>query len=396
MVRDANQSLPPISARKDTLMKFTMKTPQQLWPKLFGYRRCTVTGNLWGMNRGGGRFYAANRSELSVGEKLNRLKAKGILVVEAHDTDILPLVGHSSYPDIPEAEKMALLKHAVAKFKDELAARGMRCGMFTMNLFNADPLFNKGNFSSECLDARALAIARTKVGLSIAQGLGCLYVYWNGTDGIDGRFGADHAFRGEIFYTSIVSILQWHHDTHGPEAVPFAAEAKPEEPKFKMYNGTVGALLAVVWRLRAEHADFAHLFGLNIEIAHSVMGKTDPAMDFGAALAANALFHVHINGQGGDPAYDRDVAPDPFELFDCMYQLHLSNYCGLLGIDVQPLPTDRDDQACSTITRTARRIKWAVGKAETANHELLAQLRSNHDQAGIEDYIDSHLLGIAV
>lgn len=372
-----------------------IKSPQERWPNLFDHNMDAITGNLWGMNPGGGRFYAPGRRWISTLEKLDLLKAAGILWVEAHDTDILDLVGcKAGYPpDATEKEKMELLDKAVTKFITELDARSMKCGMFTMNMFNSDPMFNFGNFSSENVRTRKLAVWRTKMGLSIAQKLRCVYVAWNGTDGVDGIFGANHSLRTQICFESIVEVLKWHHEQYGFAAVPFAFEPKCEEPKYKMYNGFAAHVVAIQQRLLVEHPEFAHLFGGNLEIAHSVMGKADPAMDWGFLLAHNALLHTHCNGQG-DVAYDRDIAPSPFELFDCMYQLERGGYKGLLGIDVQPLPTDRDDQAAATIDRTARLIRWAVQKARTVDHDRVASLRANHDQAGLESYVLQHLLGI--
>lgn len=346
------------------------------------------------MNPGGGRFYAPNRAFMGTGQKLNALKRIGITWIEAHDTDILDLCGHAAgYPgDATEEERMQLLDEAVQQFQEELTARDMKTGMFTMNMFNSDRRFNTGNFSSES-EGRELAIARTKKGLSIAQRLQCVYVAWNGTDGVDGIFGANHAQRTTQGYESIQQVLQWHRTEHGEAAVPFAFEPKPEEPKYKMYNGSAAHVIALQQRLRAEHPELAALFGGNLEIAHSVMAKADPAMDWGQLLAHNALLHTHINGQG-DIAYDRDIAPQPCELFDCMYQLLVCEYRGLLGIDVQPLPTDRDDQACETINQTAKWIRWAVTKAQTADRERIAGLRKSHDQSGLNAYLMQHLFGI--
>ena len=132
------------------------------------------------------------------------------------------------------------------------------------------------------------------------------------------------------------------------------------------------------------------VMGLNIEVAHSLMGKTDPAMDYGEAMEAGKLFHTHENAQG-EPAYDRDLAAGDdslVSLIDRMWQLKVGNYKGLLGGDVQPLPQDRDDQMAATVQRTKRRVTWAVEQAQKLDDAKMEKLHASHDQAGVLDYLD--------
>jgi xylose isomerase len=175
-----------------------------------------------------------------------------------------------------------------------------------------------------------------------------------------------------------------------------AIEPKVEEPKFKMYMGTAASSLATILRIATERPDLARYLGLNIEVAHSLMGKTDPAMDYGEAIEAGKLFHVHENGQG-EPAFDRDLAAGDeslYALLDRIWQLKRAGYRGLLGADVQPLPQDRDDQAAATVERTVRRLRWAVTQARRLDDDILADLHARHDQAGVLAYVDDVIFGI--
>jgi xylose isomerase len=243
-----------------------------------------------------------------------------------------------------------------------------------------------------------MAIDRTIAGIGIAvERLAAhCYVYWVGTNGTDGLFSAYHPVRLRRTREAMVQIMERALAAHGDDMLPFAIEPKPEEPKFKMYLGTAASALATVLRIEVEHPDLAKYLGLNIEVAHSLMGKTDPAIDFGEALEAGKLFHVHENGQG-EPAYDRDLASGDeslYSLVDRMWQLERAGYKGLLGADVQPLPADRDDQAAATIERTARRVRWAVEQARKLDDETMAELQAKHDQAGVLDYVDQVAFGI--
>ena len=163
-----------------------------------------------------------------------------------------------------------------------------------------------------------------------------------------------------------------------------------------MYYGTAASALACVLRITLERPDLGKFMGLNIEVAHSLMGKTDPAMDYGEALETGKLFHIHENAQG-EPAFDRDLAAGDdsmISLIDRMWQLKVAGYKGLLGADVQPLPQDRDDQMAATIIRTRRRIVWAVEQARKLDDATMEKLHACHDQAGVLDYLDATIFSM--
>ena len=164
-----------------------------------------------------------------------------------------------------------------------------------------------------------------------------------------------------------------------------------------MYYGTTGDVLACIFQIALEHPELARVLGLNIEPAHEIMAKLDPAICYGMALECGKLFHIHENGQG-EPAFDRDLAAgdDGLDgLLDRMWQLKVAGYKGLLGMDVQPLPGDTDEQAVATISRSVRRMKWAVTKVRLLDDGVMADCHSRHDQAGVLTYIDNMVFGIS-
>ena len=177
----------------------------------------------------------ANRNRITVQAKLDRMKAVGVTHIEAHDTDILELVLGSAeclkhggtYPRAAsEVEKMQMLRESAKVFRAELQRRGLRCGMFTMNLFSSEQDWNYGNYGSEKDAVRQLAIDRTKVGIEVAVDIlnAHVYVYWVGTNGTDGRFSAFHPRRIQKTRSAIVAILSWAHSTYGKRLLPFAFE----------------------------------------------------------------------------------------------------------------------------------------------------------------------------
>lgn len=373
--------------------------PEDIWPDRYCHNLDEFSFGVWNMNSGGGRFFKANRSWISTPAKLDLLAAAGVGFIEAHDSDILDLVlGEKAasivgYPDdMSEPQKMDLLMKAAGKFGDELAKRDLKCGAFTMNLFNSEKEWNYGNYGSEMDEVRQLAVKRTLVGIDIAVEVlnAQVYIYWVGTNGTDGLLSAFHPKRIRRTREALVEIMDKSLEKHGNKMCPFSFEPKPEEPKFKMYYGTAASALACVFRITLERPDLGKFMGLNIEVAHSLMGKTDPAMDYGEALEAGKLFHTHENAQG-EPAYDRDLAAGDdslVSLIDRMWQLKVGDYKGLLGGDVQPLPQDRDDQMAATVVRSKRRVAWAVAQARKLDDTIIEKLHARHDQAGVLDYLD--------
>ena len=373
--------------------------PEDIWPDKYCHNLDAFSFGVWNMNPGGGRFFKANRNWISTAAKLDLLVEAGVGYIEAHDSDILDLVlGEKAadivgYPDdMNESQKMDLLRKAAEKFKNELEKRDLKCGAFTMNLFNSEKEWNYGNYGSEMDNVRDMAIQRTLAGIDIAVDVlnAQVYIYWVGTNGTDGLLSAFHPKRIRRTRDALIKIMDKSVEKHGDKMCPFCFEPKPEEPKFKMYYGTAASALACVLRIALERPELGRLMGLNIEVAHSLMGKTDPAMDYGEALEAGKLFHIHENAQG-EPAYDRDLAAGDdslVSLIDRMWQLKVGDYKGLLGGDVQPLPQDRDDQMAATIERTMRRVKWAVKQARKLDDATIEKLHANHDQAGVLDYLD--------
>jgi xylose isomerase len=359
------------------------------------------------MNPGGGRFYAETRDPIGTLAKLDRMKAAGIVWVEGHDSDVLDLVlgleeAKKGYPTkMTEQEKMELCLKAAEEFKKALDERQMAAAMWTMNLFNSDKLFVFGNIGSEVDDARDLAIARTEFGMEIAQDiLGCIYVLWNGTLGVDGRQGGNHCKRNGLIRDALRRILRGRLHKKGDAAHPLAAEAKPEEPKRKMYLPVTQSVLALSWRLAFEEPDLAGLLGVNPEVGHEEMAKLDPAMTYGEALDHGLLYHTHLNDQGGDPAFDRDRPAGSEclrQLVDIVWQLKVGGYRGKLGIDAQPCPTDTNEQHCATIATSAARIRWAVDKAKNAiDDATLAEIHARHNQHEVDRYIDEVVFGISM
>jgi L-rhamnose isomerase len=372
--------------------------PEDIWPERYRFNLDTVTAPLWGIGPGGGRFFKGIRKFLTVAKKLDLLKEAGILFVEAHDTDILELAGDDfadGYPEgLSEEAKMKGLRKAVQEFRCLLAERGMRCGMFTMNLFSAEKEFNYGNYGSENEATRRLAIERTLIGIDMAMELKAnVYVYWVGTNGSDGLFSAVHSRRMARTANALIEIAERAHAKYGDSLLPLAIEPKPEEPKFKMYLGSTGSALALINYIRAVRSDLAKFFGVNLELAHIVMGKECPAMSYAEAGMYGLNYHTHFNDQEG-VAFDQDLPAGSVNfprLVDVMYQLHRTEYKGLLGIDVQPLPPDSDEQAIASILQSRGAMLRAVKIARSLDPEIMDRFHAAHDQAGINEHVQRML-----
>ena len=78
------------------------------------------------------------------------------------------------------------------RIRENLARTGLKAASIAIDTF-ADPVFQKGSFSSPDPKVRALAIERGKNAIDFAASIGCSVVTtWPGQDGYDYLFAADY------------------------------------------------------------------------------------------------------------------------------------------------------------------------------------------------------------
>ena len=331
----------------------------------------------WNVNGGGSRFTAGTRAAISLEKKLPILKAAGATHLEFHDTE-LPADQAKSFRKLMDRE-------------------GLKTGMVTANLFRR-PEFINGAYDSPDPKVRKMAIDLSKnyLAAGISDLAAEVYVYWVGTAGFDHEFAKDHVTHIKYIVDALNEIVGWGVEQFGEKKmIPVLFEPKPNEPRNYMYGGTVGDALAIISMMDPKLARFV---GINPEKAHSTMAGLSYSLDLSMALAAGKLGHIHLNDQSR-PAFDQDYAfgdVDAIGCFAAVWTLKKHNYRGLIGLDVQPFGTDREDQYAASVSRSIRNFKRFVACCDRIDEKQLARLQAANDQAAIADLVAEALTGIGV
>jgi len=330
----------------------------------------------WNIGPGGGRFTPAMRGELDLAAKAKLIRAAGGTHMEFHDTEAPP-------------EQAANIARIVRE-------EGLSIAMCTANLFRREE-FVGGNFGHPNAHVRDAAIAYTEKYISTGiEIFGCsTYVYWNGSNGIDVPLGCGYQ---EAYLTTagcLEEIVKWMVTTYGHErALAIAIEPKPNEPRGWGIPANVGEALSIISLMDPRFQPFV---GVNPETCHSQIGGLRYAMELGLASAAGKLFHVHLNGGSGNPKFDEDRAFGDVDFtvaVETVATLNEIGYTGMVGLDVQPLPTDNNSQQAASVARSIRNFKRAQECVKRINWVELNAYRAQHNQAAIADLFASAICGI--
>lgn len=329
----------------------------------------------WNVGPGGGRFIPVMRKELPLAKKAAAIKAAGATHMEFHDTEAMP----------KDAQQIAKIVHEA----------GLGIHMATANLFKRKEFVN-GNFGCRDPKTRRRAIKYTKdyIATAIEVYRAEVYVYWNGSSGSDVPLGTDYMGAYQRTAECLTEIATWMYKTYGNErAIPICIEPKPNEPRGFNFLADVGEALAVIAMMPKE---IQYLVGLNVETCHSQMAGKRFAVELGLAAAAGKLYYIHLNGGSQGPRFDEDRAfgdLDPSIALETVLTLREIGYSSVVGVDVQPLPTDRNDQQAESIARSIRNFQRAMTAAKRIKMTELNALRDAGDQAGIAELFSKAVFG---
>ncbi len=134
--------------------------------------------------------------------------------------------------------------------------------------------------------------------------------------------------------------------------------------------------------------DIQDFVGVNPEVGHACMAGVNYPAELGLAAALGSLFHVLLNGAPEYPMLDVDGAFGDFNMelaLETVYTLKEIGWGGVVGIDVQPLFTDREDQQAVTVERSIRNLRRCLVASEQIDKPVLDALRTQGDMAGIAE-----------
>lgn len=269
-------------------------------------------------------FGDATRPPLDPVETVHRLAGLGAYGVTFHDDDLIPF----------GADEQAR-RHHIARFREALAATGMKVPMATTNLFT-HPVFKDGAFTSNDRAVRRFALRKVMRNLDLAVELGAeTYVCWGGREGTE--YDCSKDVRVALDRLREAFNLLGDYCKQRGYRIRFAIEPKPNEPRGDILLPTIGHALAFIDTL--EHKE---MVGLNPEVGHEQMAGLNFVHGIAQALWHGKLFHIDLNGQRGIK-YDQDLVFGHGDLVSAFFLVDLLESAGYEGprhFDYKPSRTE--------------------------------------------------------
>jgi xylose isomerase len=317
------------------------------------------------------------RDELELARKAALYQAAGVTHFEFHSTEA------------PAAQAKQILKIVT-----EAGLKGVH--MVTSNLFKLPPFVN-GNYGNPIAGSRREAIEATKVYIRAGiEGFGAnIYVYWTGSNGMIIVLGASYQDVFRWTADSINEICEWQVREFGWEkALPFVVEAKPNEPPSWAIPGDVGEVQSVISLMDPA---YQAMVGHNIEVCHPQLIGKRAAIEMGQAAATGKLWYCHLNGGSGQKFdEDRGFGDNDISIAaEVVLTLQEAGYRNVVGLDVQPLPTDTNRQQVASIERSIRNLRRAIIIASRVDKAQLKALRAVGNNAEIAELWAAAVSGIA-
>ncbi|MBZ0150087.1 MAG: xylose isomerase [Planctomycetes bacterium] len=290
-------------------------------------------------------FGDATRAALDPVEIVHRLAGLGAYGVTFHDDDLIPF----------GSDEAARNRH-ITRFREALAATGMKVPMATTNLFT-HPVFKDGAFTSNDRSVRRFALRKVMRNLDLAAELGAeTYVFWGGREGSEYDVAKDVRVALDRFREAMNTLTSYCKQRG--YRLRFAIEPKPNEPRGDILLPTIGHALAFIQTL-----DHQEMVGLNPEVGHEQMAGLNFVHGIAQALWHQKLFHIDLNGQRGIK-YDQDLVFGHGDLLSAFFLVDLlesAGYDGPRHFDYKPSRTEDLDGV------------WASAAANMRTYRLLRE-----------------------
>jgi xylose isomerase len=331
----------------------------------------------WNIHPGADPFGPPVRPPVSFDDVLTTAIDLGFAAIQLHDDDAVPAL---------EDLGPAAIAREARELRKRLEDRGLVAEFVAPRLWEQAHGID-GGYTSNCPQARAWAIERSKRAVDVAVALGCdLIVMWPAREGTNVRESKNPIEASRQMLAAIDAILA------AAPTIQIAIEPKPNEPVDHAFVPTIGHALA----LGARSADPARV-GVLIETAHAILAGLDPADEMGFALAAGKLWSVHLNDQNG-LKYDQDKVFGAANLrgaFDQVRILESAGYAAtgrFVGFDVKAQRTQRAGSATAHLATSKRIFEMLVAKVRSFPERAAAECIANRDYESLERLVLEHLL----
>lgn len=213
-----------------------------------------------------------------------------------------------------------------ARIKENLKRTGLKAASVAVDTF-ANPIYQKGSFSSVNPGVRAQAIADAKDAIDFAAEIDCrILTTWPGQDGFDYIFSADYIKERQLFSDAIAELCAYRKD------MTITMEYKIKEPRTHSYISTVGTTLLMCEAIGAEN------LGIALDYGHALLGYESPAESVALCkMYGDRLKHIHINDNYR--LWDDDLivgSVHTLEFLEFFYWLRTTGYEGYMTIDQFP------------------------------------------------------------
>jgi xylose isomerase len=218
-----------------------------------------------------------------------------------------------------------------------------------------------------------------------------MMVFWNGREGFDFVLAKNGRDSFKRLVEGFNAVGQYSREKYG-DAIRFAIEPKPNEPRANMYLANVGEVLYLISRLEP---DIQPLFGANPETAHSRIAGLDYLWDVELCLEAGKLFHIHLNAQDGQ-RYDQDLPfgyTEPLKDMALLVVLQDAQYAGPVCFDVKAPRTDDPKDIADIISVSSKNLLWLWDRALAVDRAKIAQFRDEKRATALSGYLAQCLYG---
>jgi xylose isomerase len=213
-----------------------------------------------------------------------------------------------------------------ARIKENLNRTGLKVASVAVDTF-ANPIYQKGSFSSVDPGVRAQAIVDAKDTIDFVAEINCrILTIWPGQDGFDYIFQADYIKERQLFSDAIAELCDYRKD------IIITLEYKIKEPRTHSYISTIGTTLLMCNAIGAEN------LGIALDYGHALLGYESPAESVALCkMYGDRLKHIHINDNYR--LWDDDLivgSVHTLEFLEFFYWLRTTGYEGYMTIDQFP------------------------------------------------------------